>query len=88
MFSISIDESGAGPRQDLQNPLGVRGLELHGWFFHTEVFKKMHGESGGTSGIDNDFAVQSLENVGAWILTIQDSDLLTSLRQTRAKLPP
>lgn len=67
-FSISIDGFGAGPRQDLQNPLGVRGLELHGWHFRTEVFKKMHGESGGNTGIDNDFAVQSFENVGAWIL--------------------
>jgi dihydrofolate reductase len=52
----------------LQNPLGVRGLELHGWFFHTQVFKKMLGESGGTTGIDNDFGVQSFENVGAWLL--------------------
>src|SRR5579864_9473355 len=32
-FSISIDGFGAGPRQDLQNPLGVRGTELHNWFF-------------------------------------------------------
>jgi dihydrofolate reductase len=67
-FSISIDGFGAGPRQDLQNPLGVRGLELHEWVFHTEFFKKMQGESSGTTGIDNDFAVQSFENVGAWIL--------------------
>jgi dihydrofolate reductase len=28
----------------------------------------MHGQSGGTQGIDNDFALQSFENVGAWIL--------------------
>ena len=28
----------------------------------------MHSQSGGTQGIDNDFAVQSFENVGAWIL--------------------
>jgi dihydrofolate reductase len=34
----------------------------------TELFKKMQGESGGTKGIDNDFAAQSFENVGAWIL--------------------
>ena len=67
-FSISIDGFGAGPQQDLQNPLGIRGLELHKWFFHTEAFKKMHGESGGTTGIDNDFATQSFENVGSWIL--------------------
>ena len=75
-FSISLDGFGAGLRQNINNPLGVRGLELHNWFFLTEAFKKMHGQSGGTSpgafsgttGIDNDFAAQSFENVGAWIL--------------------
>lgn len=67
-FSISLDGFGAGPRQDLNNPLGVRGLELHSWFFKTEVFKKMTRTSGGSQGIDNDFAAQSFENVGAWII--------------------
>jgi len=67
-FSVSIDGFGAGPRQDLQNPLGVRGTELHTWLFHTELFKKMYRQSGGTTGIDNDFASGSFENVGAWIL--------------------
>src|SRR4029077_3456996 len=67
-FSISLDGYGAGPRQDLQNPLGVRGTELHGWFFHTEVFKKMTGHNSGERGVDNDFALKSFENVGAWIL--------------------
>jgi dihydrofolate reductase len=67
-FSISIDGYGAGPRQDLDNPLGVRGFELHEWFQNTQVFKKMHGQSGGKQDIDNDFAAQSFENVGAWIL--------------------
>ena len=67
-FSISIDGFGAGPRQDLHNPLGVRGLELHDWFFKTQVFSRINGTSGGTEGIDNDFATQSFENVGAWVL--------------------
>ena len=67
-FSISLDGYGAGPRQDLNNPLGVRGSELHAWLRTTQVFKKMLGQSGGSEGIDNDFAVQSFENVGAWIL--------------------
>ncbi len=68
-FSVSLDGFGAGPRQDLQNPLGVRGPEIFAWFFQTEVFKKMHGEGGGGSrGIDNDFALRSFENVGAFIL--------------------
>jgi dihydrofolate reductase len=67
-FSISLDGFGAGPRQDLNNPLGVGGFELHGWFLAAQAFKKMHGQTGGTHGIDNDFALQSFDNVGAWIL--------------------
>jgi dihydrofolate reductase len=67
-FSISIDGFGAGPRQDLKNPLGIRGMELHDWFFPTQVFKNMQGQAGGSKGIDNDFAARSFENVGAWIL--------------------
>jgi len=67
-FSISVDGFGAGPGQDLSNPLGIRGFELHSWLQTTQVFKKTHGQSGGTEAIDNNFAVQSFENIGAWIL--------------------
>jgi dihydrofolate reductase len=67
-FSISLDGFGAGPRQDLNNPLGIRGFDLHRWFQATEAFNKIHNQGGGTRGIDNDFALQSFENVGAWIL--------------------
>ena len=67
-FSISLDGFGAGPRQDIKNPLGVRGFELHTWFQNTEVLKTMNGQSGGTHGVDNDFAARSFENVGALIL--------------------
>jgi hypothetical protein len=37
-FSISLDGSGAGPHQDADNPLGVRGLELHKWLLNTQTF--------------------------------------------------
>lgn len=37
-FSISLDGYGAGPDQDLQNPLGVGGMQLHEWLFPTKVF--------------------------------------------------
>lgn len=63
-----MDGFGAGPRQDLNNPLGVRGLELHAWFMETEVFRKIHGQSGGVQGIDNEFAARSFEDIGAWII--------------------
>jgi dihydrofolate reductase len=67
-FSISVDGFGAGPRQDINNPLGVRGPEMFSWFFQTDVFKKMYGEGEGSRGTDNDMAQKSFENVGAWIL--------------------
>jgi len=68
-FSISLDGFGAGPRQDLDNPLGVRGLELHTWFLKTAAFREIHGHSGGASdGVDNEFAALSFQNVGAWII--------------------
>jgi dihydrofolate reductase len=67
-FSISIDGFGAGARQDLQNPLGVRGPEMFSWFFQTDVWKKMHGEGAGGQGVDNQMAERAFENVGAWIL--------------------
>ena len=67
-FSVSLDGFGAGPSQDLQNPLGVRGFELHAWFQRTAVFRDIHHLGDGSGGVDNDFAKRSFENVGAWIL--------------------
>ena len=67
-FAISIDGYGAGPDQDLKNPLGVRGPELMDWFFHTRVWQMMHGKDGGETGVDNGIAKQGFEGIGAWIL--------------------
>jgi dihydrofolate reductase len=67
---VSIDGYAAGPGQDLQNPLGIRGPELMDWFFHTRVWRSMHGlgEGEGETGIDNAMAEQGFAGVGAWIL--------------------
>ncbi len=67
-FAISIDGFGAGPNQDRDNPLGVGGLALHRWSHATRTFRKMFGQDGGTTGIDDDFVVRGFENIGAWIL--------------------
>src|SRR5882762_505827 len=67
-FAISIDGYGAGPNQDLQNPLGVRGPELMEWFFNTRVWRKMHGHADGETGVDNGIAEQGFAGIGAWIL--------------------
>jgi dihydrofolate reductase len=67
-FSISVDGYGAGPSQSLENPLGIGGMALHEWFFPTQSFQRMHGKDGGTTGVDDDFAVRSFDNIGAWII--------------------
>jgi dihydrofolate reductase len=67
-FAISIDGYGAGPNQNLRNPLGVNGPELMEWFFHTRAWQQMHGQSNGETGIDNDMAEVGFKNIGAWIL--------------------
>ena len=67
-FAVSIDGYGAGPDQDLQNPLGVHGPELMEWFLSTRVWRQMHGQDGGDTGIDNGMAKESFAGIGAWIL--------------------
>jgi dihydrofolate reductase len=68
-FSLSLDGYGAGPRQDRDNPLGVGGMQVHGWVLPTRTFKStVANEPGGTTGIDDDFARRGMENLGAWIL--------------------
>jgi dihydrofolate reductase len=69
-FAVSLDGYGAGPDQDLENPLGVGGPDLMEWFFKTRVWLKMHGQpdAGSETGIDNSFAEKGFENIGAWIL--------------------
>ena len=68
-FTISLDGYGAGPNQDLINPLGVGGRSLHGWAIATRTFQQhLFGTDGGETGVDDDFAVRGFRNVGAWIL--------------------
>ena len=67
-FTMSIDGFSAGPDQSLENPLGVRGGELMECFFPTRFFRRMTGQEGGETGIDNDIAEQGMTGIGAWIL--------------------
>jgi dihydrofolate reductase len=68
-FTISLDGYGAGPDQDMENPLGVGGTELPRWLVTTRTFQRtLFGADGGTTGIDDDFAARGFDNIGAWIL--------------------
>lgn len=68
-FTISLDGFGAGPAQDINNPLGLGGTELHQWLFPTRTLQRvLFGKDNGTTGVDEDFAARGFQNVGAWIL--------------------
>jgi dihydrofolate reductase len=67
-FSISVDGYGAGPDQALEQPLGRGGRALHEWAWETRTFRRMFGQDGGSSGVDEEFAARGFRNVGAWIL--------------------
>jgi dihydrofolate reductase len=68
-FTISLDGYAAGPDQDIDNPLGIGGTDLHQWLLPTRTFQRaLFGKDGGTTGVDEDFASRGFQNVGAWIL--------------------
>lgn len=67
-FAVSLDGYAAGPQQSLDAPLGIGGPELFEWFFTTQTWKQMHGQEGGSTGVDNRWAQRGMANVGAWIL--------------------
>jgi dihydrofolate reductase len=67
-MAVSLDGYAAGPNQSLESPLGDRGTELFEWFFASRMWREMHGQEGGSVGVDDDWARRGFENVGAWIL--------------------
>ncbi len=68
-FTVSLDGFGAGPDQSLDQPLGAGCERLHDWMMHTRTGRELVlGETGGDTGVDDDFAAASFENVGAWIM--------------------
>ncbi len=67
-FSISLDGYAAGLHQELDNPLGVGGMQLHEWVFATHSGNRMIGREGGTKGLDDDFFSNRASGVGATIM--------------------
>lgn len=68
-FTLSLDGFAAGRDQDLHNPIGIGGMDLHGWLLSTRTFQQTHGGGeGGSTGIDDEFAARGFANVGAWII--------------------
>jgi dihydrofolate reductase len=67
-FSVSLDGFGTGEGQCLESPFGHAGMRLMGWFTETRSFRQMHGEPGGTDGVDEVFAAAWGAGIGAEIM--------------------
>ncbi|WP_326563692.1 dihydrofolate reductase family protein [Micromonospora peucetia] len=67
-FSVSLDGYGAGPRQSLDNPLGVGGQLLHDWLFAARGGQALIGHDDGEDGLDNRFFQAGEDGLGATIM--------------------
>ena len=67
-FGVSLDGFSAGPEQSLNDPLGKNGPEIFQWFFHTQTFRAMQGQEGGSTDADEEYARRAMEHFGAFIL--------------------
>jgi dihydrofolate reductase len=67
-LAVSLDGFVAGPDQSEENPLGVRGLELHQWVFPLEVWRRQQGEEGGEVNASTPVIEEAQANVGAVVM--------------------
>ena len=67
-FSMSADGYAAGRAQTLDLPMGVHGERLHSWMFETAGGRAMLGQTGGTTGVDDDFFHAGETGIGATVM--------------------
>jgi len=67
-LAVSLDGFATGADQSLESPFGHAGGRLMEWFFATRSFRSMHGEKGGSTGIDDAMANQWGPGIGAEIM--------------------
>ena len=67
-ISMSLDGYVAGPRQSVENPLGVGGMRLHEWVFPLAAWRAMQGLEGGEVDASTPVIEESLVNLGATIM--------------------
>jgi dihydrofolate reductase len=66
--TISLDGFGTGEGQSLESPFGHAGERLHEWMFNTQWGRRMIGQPGGTSGVDDTFLRLFDKGIGAEIM--------------------
>jgi dihydrofolate reductase len=65
---MSLDGYTAGPRQSVDDPLGVGGMRLHEWVFPLAAWREPHGMEGGEVNESTPVIEESLHNIGATIM--------------------
>lgn len=67
-LAVSLDGYVAGPDQSEENPLGVRGMELHEWVLELEAWRREHGLDGGEVNASSPVVEEVQANVGAVVM--------------------
>ncbi|XVQ87566.1 dihydrofolate reductase family protein [Microbispora siamensis] len=67
-FSVSLDGFATGEGQSLDEPFGHAGGRLHEWFFPTQTFQAMQGNTDGSAGVDDAVAGTWDAGIGAEIM--------------------
>jgi dihydrofolate reductase len=67
-LAVSLDGFAAGEGQSAEEPFGHAGTRLMQWFFATRSFQHMHGQSGGSFGVDDALAGEWGPGIGAEIM--------------------
>ena len=65
---MSLDGFVAGPRQSVENPLGIDGTRLHEWVFPLQVWRAMHDMPGGEVNASSLVVEESLANIAATVM--------------------
>src|SRR5215475_14332706 len=67
-ISMSLDGYVAGPRQSVDDPLGVGGMQLHEWAFALAAWRGEHGLEGGEVNESTAVVEEPLSEIGATIM--------------------
>lgn len=67
-ISMSLDGYVAGPKQSVNDPLGVGGMRLHEWAFRLAAFRRILGMEGGETDASSAVVEESWLNIGATIM--------------------
>jgi len=67
-ISASLDGYVAGPDPNLEEPLGARGEDLHGWVFGLEAWRGPHGLDGGETNASSSVVEEKITRTGAVVM--------------------